>query len=405
MRSAVDQLGIGEQSPRAQPTSRAAGARRPKVVLIQTQAENAGAQEVARLVAAGLAARGYDTAQLFFFRRTKSFDDVAGTLFCAPARPPGPIGFLAFLWSLFMHLRQIRPDVALTFQHYGNIIGAPMARLAGVRHVIANQTTTLAALHPAVRRMDRLLGQTGAYDAVVMNSDSNKSDHAGHPKSYRDRIVHIAHGFERKTSDFGKSDARSALGLPLDVPLLGGVGRLHPSKNWEAAVCLLPERPLWRLALAGQGPDAERLTTMARTLGCADRLHLLGELQPSQIGTFLAGIDVFVFPTLAETFGLAAVEAAQAGVPVVANRLPVLEEVLCVDGEPCAVFADASDRHAMTAAIDRVLADGVFAHALGSRARRLDQSYSLDAMVDQYAALIGRLAAAELPLRSSASAR
>jgi hypothetical protein len=54
-----------------------------RVLLIQTQAENAGAQEISRLVGAGLTARGYDVHSLFFFRKTDSFDEPPNTLYSA----------------------------------------------------------------------------------------------------------------------------------------------------------------------------------------------------------------------------------------------------------------------------------------------------------------------------------
>ena len=40
-----------------------------RILLIQTQAENAGAQEISRLVGAGLTARGYEVHSLFFLDR------------------------------------------------------------------------------------------------------------------------------------------------------------------------------------------------------------------------------------------------------------------------------------------------------------------------------------------------
>ena len=106
--------------------------------------------------------------------------------------------------------------------------------------------------------------------------------------------------------------------------------RLHSAKNPAAAVQLLKIEPSWHLALAGHGPERSNLTALARSLGVSDRLHFVGELFPSQIGAFLRTLDVFVFPSLAETFGLAVVEAAQCGVPVVANELEILREVLAV---------------------------------------------------------------------------
>ena len=53
---------------------RGAPAPGPHVLLIQPQAENAGAQAIARMLATALAERGYRTGQLFFYRKTGAFD-------------------------------------------------------------------------------------------------------------------------------------------------------------------------------------------------------------------------------------------------------------------------------------------------------------------------------------------
>jgi glycosyltransferase involved in cell wall biosynthesis len=117
-------------------------------------------------------------------------------------------------------------------------------------------------------------------------------------------------------------------------------------------------------------------------------VHFIGEIPPDAIGNFLICLDVFAFPSAAETFGLAAVEAAQAGIPVVANTLPVLHEVLQVDGVPCALFVDVSDTHAFVRAVERLLLDRDFAQQLSLLGQRLSERYSLHAMVDDYRRLI-----------------
>jgi len=91
---------------------------------------------------------------------------------------------------------------------------------------------------------------------------------------------------------------------------------------------------------------------------------------------------------LATDLNLRSLEAAQAGVPVVANRLPVLEEVLCVDGEPCALFADVGDPAAFAAAVRRLIDDAPLAATLTARGAKLAARYSLAAMVDAYGAAI-----------------
>src|SRR3954454_12337915 len=92
--------------------------RSPRILVIQTQAENAGAQEISRLVGAGLTARGYDVHNLFFFLKSASFDAPPNTSFCAPSRPKTPLAFLRFLWALGQNIRKQQPDAILTFQHY-----------------------------------------------------------------------------------------------------------------------------------------------------------------------------------------------------------------------------------------------------------------------------------------------
>jgi L-malate glycosyltransferase len=364
---------------------------RARVVLLQTQAEAAGAQEISRILGEGLAARGYDVHHVFFFRRTAAYDDQPNTFFCASGRPGSVAGVVRMFLALARHLKALRPDVAVCFQHYGNIVGAPAARLAGIAPIIANHNTPRSTILWWARWMDLLFGWIGLFRGIVVNSHAVEQDYDGYPSGYRSRVVRIDHGFATKTSDLSCAEARRLLGLPANATLLGSVARLHPSKNLAAAIRLLLLEPDWRLALVGQGAERERLASLAVSLGVADRVHFVGELSPDRIAVFLRALDVFVFPSLAETFGLAVVEAAQAGIPVVANDLAVLREVLAVGGEPCAVFANANDTGEFAAAVRSLLADQRLRATLTARGRQLSQRYSLDAMIDGYAALIEKV--------------
>ncbi len=359
-----------------------------RVLMIQTQAENAGAQEISRLVGAGLEARGHDVRHLFFYDRTGGASDLRNVEICVPARPSGPLALAAFLLELRRRIARIRPDVVLTFQHWGNVLGAPVARAAGVGTVIANQVSATEVNSKPLRIADALLGRLGVYTRITVNSAETARLYAGHSAAYRARIVSIPHGFEAKTSPLDRAAARRRFGLPDGVPIAGSAARLHPTKRLDAAIRILPHLADLHLALAGQGPDHDRLAALAADCGVAHRVHFLGELQPTGIGDFLAALDVFVFPTLAETFGLAGVEAAQAGVPVVATDLTVLREVLEADGEPAALFVDPTDTPAFAAAVARLLADPDLADRLRRTGARLAARWSLAGMVDAYCRLI-----------------
>jgi L-malate glycosyltransferase len=373
--------------------------RRKTVVLVQTQAEGAGAQEITRILGHGLTARGYDVHQVFFFRRTAAFDQQPNTYFCALERPSDIRSLYRMLRNLLRHMRALRPDAVLTFQHYGNLLGTIAARLAGAGTVIANRVSARSVEPAWTRALDFVFGVTGLFDRVVVNSRAVADEYDSHPRGFRNRLVRIDHGFEPKRSGIAAAEARRALGLPVDVPLIGCVARLHDQKNLAAAVRLLPLHPDWHLALAGQGPERERLEDLARSLNVAQRVHFAGELGPERIAWFLKGLDVFVFPTLAETFGLAVVEAAQAGVPVVANDLEVLREVLRTDQGPCALFVDANETSSFAGAVARLLRDAELRATLISRSGELAARYSVETMTDRYAELIQAMSRDKEPAR------
>ena len=95
--------------------------------------------------------------------------------------------------------------------------------------------------------------------------------------------------------------------------------------------------------VAGDGPLRAALEAGAAEWGVADRLHLLGDVGRQECSRSLGrASDVFVFPSIRESFGLAAVEAALLGRPIVASDLDVLKGVLA--GHDVAAFAGPSIR-------------------------------------------------------------
>ncbi|ODS00619.1 hypothetical protein AUC68_14740 [Methyloceanibacter methanicus] len=355
--------------------------------MLQTQAEAAGAQEISRILDLGLTQRGYDVHNIYLYRRTGAFDEQSNSSFCAMERPHGPLGLLKLVYNLVARLRALRPEILICFQDYGNIAGAVAAKLAGVPYVIANRNGAAGLVAKWVWPVDKAFGTIGLFDRVVVNCKAVADEYLDYPASYRARILRIDHGFDPKRSNLSKVEARQRFGFPKDVTLLGTIGRLSVNKHLDSAIRLLANRD-WSLAIAGQGPDRESLETLARSLGVSDRVSFVGELPPEGVAAFLRALDVFVFPTRMETFGLAGVEAAAAGVPVVANDLPVLREVLAVDGKPAAVFVDTTNAAGFVHAVDDLLGNKTMRDDICARGRSLPGRYGRERMVDEYAALI-----------------
>src|SRR5690349_4949321 len=81
--------------------------RRPRVVLVQTQAEGAGAQEIARILGNGLKDKDYDIHYVFFFRRTAAFDRQPNTFFCSMRRPADLASLMRMFNALVDRLREL----------------------------------------------------------------------------------------------------------------------------------------------------------------------------------------------------------------------------------------------------------------------------------------------------------
>jgi phosphatidylinositol alpha-1,6-mannosyltransferase len=145
------------------------------------------------------------------------------------------------------------------------------------------------------------------------------------------------------------SDLRAGLGLMDGQALILSVGRLQRRKGFDRVVQSLPGlvgRGLdVHYALVGMGEDWDYLQGIARDLGVADRLHLLGHVSMEDLPRWYNACDLFAMPNRdiagdTEGFGLVYLEAGACLKPVIAGRAggtgsAVLDGVtgLRVDGE------------------------------------------------------------------------
>ena len=80
------------------------------------------------------------------------------------------------------------------------------------------------------------------------------------------------------------------------------------------------------LVMVGDGPDRVVAEQEARTLGVTDSVFFLGKLD--SVAPLLASADLFLLPTVSESFGLSALEALACGVPVIGANAGGLPEVV-----------------------------------------------------------------------------
>ena len=218
------------------------------------------------------------------------------------------------------------------------------------------------------RRKVSLLRAADAVTATTHYLADRTADYGGIP---RDGITVIPFGLDLQRYDSVVADESQP------GPVVGFVKHLEAKYGLEYLIRAAPrvaERfPAVRFVLIGQGSQEAALKRLAEELGVAGHLEWCGAIDNSEVPAALARMDVFAMPSvsLSETFGVSAVEAQAAGVPVVYSDLPGVREAV-TDGVG-GLAVPPGDADALAAAICRLLGDASLRRQLGAGGRRFVQ--------------------------------
>jgi glycosyltransferase involved in cell wall biosynthesis len=139
-------------------------------------------------------------------------------------------------------------------------------------------------------------------------------------------------GFDPVHTDVGVDVASFRHARPVGAPPVAAfVARLVPKKGLRDVIAVWPrvlERvPAARLLVVGSGPEREAAEASARATGLADSIEWLGFVSEEEKRDLLARARVFVAPSYEEGWGISVAEALASALPVVAYRLPTLDEL------------------------------------------------------------------------------
>jgi glycogen(starch) synthase len=158
---------------------------------------------------------------------------------------------------------------------------------------------------------------------------------------------------------------------PRGEPLILYFGRLEWEKGVHDLLAALPRirrtHPGTRLVVAGRGRQAAPLVSLARKLRVLRSVDFVGHLSDRELVACLAAADAAVLPSRYEPFGIVALEAAAAGVPLVSSTTGGLGDVV-VDGETGLSFAP-GDVDGLAAGVRAVLDDPAAAERRARRAK------------------------------------
>ena len=191
---------------------------------------------------------------------------------------------------------------------------------------------------------------------------------------------------------------------PSNEFVIGTVGRLQDVKHQAALVeafvllrALLPGHPM-RLVIVGDGPLRGALEAQVAAAGIGDSVTFTGAR--SDIADQMRSFSVFALPSLAEGTPVTLLEAMACALPVVASAVGGVPD-LVQDGVTGALVP-ARDSQALAAALALYAQNRALAARHGAAGRaRIEQHYSVGAMVQAYAALYDSLRKTKLNLKET----
>jgi glycosyltransferase involved in cell wall biosynthesis len=170
------------------------------------------------------------------------------------------------------------------------------------------------------------------------------------------------------------------------------VANFRPAKGHEVLVKafarVVARFPEAKLILVGSGPLEADIRHLVDRSEISSQVEFVGTV--SDVWPELARADVAVLPSYNETFGIAAVEAAAAGLPVVASRVGGLPEVV-LDGRT-GILVRPGDDVELAEALIAMFADPGSRADMGKAACSMADSLSMKSTVDSYFGLYRDLA-------------
>jgi len=281
------------------------------------------------------------------------------------------------------HLRAQAPDVLHTHLDSADVLGGLAARRLGIPSV--------CTVHLAATAVSARPGAGGAAKArvieavrrrtartVVAVSDAARAAYLARTGAAPEHVVTVRNGIAAPHTRRGAPEVRAQLGIAPDAVVVAMVSVLRAGKGHEVAAGALARlaarHPSAVLLLVGDGPSRADVEALAAPLG--DRAVLAGHRD--DVPDLLAAADVLIHPTRMDAFPTVLLEAAAAGLPVVATRVGGVPEIVD-DGVTGTLVAPPPDAEAFAVALEPFLADAAARARAGAAARaRFAAEFSAD---------------------------
>jgi glycosyltransferase involved in cell wall biosynthesis len=285
-----------------------------------------------------------------------------------------------------------KPDVIHVNSSKISGIGAVAGRIAGVKNIIFTVhgwafNENRSAISKSVIKFLYLLMLWLSHNVI---SVSNTAAAQVQSWPFTKKKLSVIHNGIRTPNFLDRSTARKLLaeraGTHIDegTVVIGGIGEYHYIKGQtygiQAMEKIVREKPDLdiKYIIIGNGEIEQQLRDEISTRKLEDKVFLTGYLQDG--ATYVTGLDYYLFPSLSESLGYAAIEAGFAKLPVIASNVGGIPEI--IENEKEGILIPSQSPEAIVAALYRYMENPElrdrFANALYEKVLR---EFSLEIMI------------------------
>lgn len=374
---------------------------------------NGGTERVATVIADTLAARGI--YQLFFVslaqeREQTTFplsENIPRTALTGQRIKPG-VGYLPLIFRLKKYVETNQIDLLIDIDGVLDVLSLPVKWMTGVRIISWEHFYYYDARGTWYRRPIRRLSVHFA-DAVVTLTEQDRSYYLENGIS--EKKVHTIHNPMYELSDVQESVNYVGYDKGDPEPLQNGGETKHTKKVIFSAGALSQIKGFWQVPLiakklkalnpelefvwniAGEGVLREEIEHEIIACNVQEQVHLLG--QSNRMRTLYEQSDLFVMTSEREGMPMVLLEAKQCGLPIISYDIRTGPAEIISDGINGYLVAYTKDpdvnTSAMAHAIEKLLSNEKLYCSFAEHTKEQAEDFRLDAIADQWEALIESL--------------
>ena len=297
----------------------------------------------------------------------------------------------SLVWRLRRYMRDQRIDLAHTHLIHADLYGTLAAKAAGISTIISSRhNDDRFRRYRVLIWLNRLLAHWQSKIIVISDWVGRfLQEVEGIPS---EKIARIHYGLDPAPIEAFADPAyvRQQFNIPADAPVIGTIGRLTAQKGQiyllQAVSLLKKEFPSLRVIIIGDGELRGELETQTKALDITTQVIFTGSRDHRETLRLLSGMDMFVFPSLWEGFGLVLLEAMALKKPIVASNVSAIPESV-KDGST-GILVPPQQSQALAAAISHLLKAPDSVRTMGQNGYfTLQHSFSVSQMVHNTSAL------------------